>query len=72
MSETLDRIAKFKHDELRKLLSQCLAGEIELFNRMYGSIDDIPEEKINWAIEQCERAIDRRKKEMGQDRKNEE
>jgi len=57
MSETLKKIAEFKHEELRRLLKQCTPGQIDLFNRMYGSVDDIAPEKMDWAIQQCERTI---------------
>jgi len=57
MSETLDKCKKYKHDQLRDLLSQCTEGQRNMFNRMYGSIDTIKEDKIDWAIQQCERTL---------------
>jgi len=62
MSKTLDDIKIYRHDMLRNLLSQCTESQINLFNRMYGSIDTIPDEKINWAIQQCERTIEKNNK----------
>jgi hypothetical protein len=61
MSETLEKVQKFKHDELRSLLDQCTEPQKKLFNRMYESIDEIPPEKMDWAIQQCERTIEMNK-----------
>lgn len=58
MSEALDKIAKFRYDILRDLLSQCTEEQIEVFNRMYVSIDRIEDDQIDWAIQQCERTIE--------------
>lgn len=56
-SYTLNKIKKFRRDSLQELLSQCTPDQISIFNRMYKSIDDIPDEKIDWAIQQCENTI---------------
>ena len=53
-SETLKKIADFRHNQLRELLEQCTEPQQTLFNRMYGSIDSISEDRIDWAIQQCE------------------
>ena len=57
MSETLDRLKKEKKDALKGLLDQCTEKQVSFFNQMYGSFETIPEEKIDWAIQQCERTI---------------
>lgn len=57
MSVALEKIRKFRKQVLVDLYNQCTEPQQALFNRMYGSIDKIPEEKINWAIQQCERTI---------------
>jgi hypothetical protein len=57
MSDGLDRIDKFKRNLLKELLSKCTEPQINLFNRMYKSIEEIPDENIPWAIQQIERTI---------------
>ena len=53
MNELQQKATEFKREELREVLMQCTSKQIELFNRMYGSIDEIPEEKMDWAYTQC-------------------
>ncbi len=48
---------------LRDLLSQCTPGQVEKFHRIYGSVDDVPLNKLQWAINSCERTIAKNKKE---------
>lgn len=62
MSESLKMIDNFRHQVLRDLLSQCTEEQINVFNKMYGSINSIAKEKIDWAIQQCERSISGNKK----------
>ena len=61
MSKTLDDIAAhnaaYKKAQLHGLLDQCTKEQQAFFDRMYGSRDTIPDEKIDWAIQQCERTI---------------
>lgn len=57
MSESLEAIKEYRHQILRDLLAQCNPNQVDIFNRMYGSIDTIPHEKMDWAIQQCERTI---------------
>ena len=61
MSKTLDDIAvhnaAYRKAQLHELLDQCTEEQRAFFDRMYGSRDTIPEEKIDWAIQQCERTI---------------
>ena len=66
MSETLKRIDDFKKEQLRLLLNQCTSEQINFFNRMYGSIDEIKQEKILHAIRQCERQIEKNKEEINE------
>jgi hypothetical protein len=56
-SVVLNRLRLEKKRALVELYNQCTEPQQEIFNRMYGSTDTIPEEKINWAIQQCERTI---------------
>ena len=61
MSKILDKIAAhnatYRKTQLHNLLDQCTKEQQAFFDRMYGSRDTIPEEKIDWAIQQCERTI---------------
>jgi len=54
-------------DILKDLLSQCTEDQQMLFKRMYSHddlernindvVDQMPDDKINWAISQCERTV---------------
>lgn len=46
-----------KYQHLYQLYHQLNKGQQTVFNMMYGSIDTIREDKIDWAIKQCERSI---------------
>ncbi len=60
MSEALEKIEKYKRDILRELFSQCTEKQQEFFDHMYAyGIENMPEDKINWAIKQCENTIKR-------------
>ena len=61
MSKTLNEIKDFKKEKLIELLNQCTKKQQTFFDRMYGSRDTIPEEKIDWAIQQCEKTIENNK-----------
>ena len=65
MSKTLDDIAAhntaYRIAQLHGFLDQCTKEQQAFFDRMYGSRDTIPEEKIDWAIQQCERTIAKNK-----------
>lgn len=56
-SNTLERLRIQKHEALKDLLKQCTEPQIQLFNRMYGSVDIISEDNIDRAIQQCEQTI---------------
>lgn len=62
MSELHEKTTEFKREEIRKLLVQCTEKEIAFFNRLYGSIDAIPEENMNCAYGQCKRTLEWRAK----------
>ena len=49
-----------KSEKLYQLYHQLNKAQQNLFNLMYGSIDTIKEEKIDWAIKQCERTLEKR------------
>ncbi len=54
-------------DILKDLLSQCTEDQQMLFKRMYShdnlerdindAVDQMPDDKVNWAISQCERTV---------------
>lgn len=46
-------------NKLINLYHQVTDKQKEFFNRMYKSIDEIPDEKIEWAIKQCERTLEK-------------
>lgn len=48
-----------KSEKLYQLYHQLNKAQQNLFNLMYGSIDTIKEEKIDWAIKQCERTVEK-------------
>jgi len=50
-------VTEILRNELKRLLSQCNEKQVQLFNRMYKSVEVIPKEKMEWAIEQCERTL---------------
>lgn len=57
-----NKIKTLKYKEMKKLYKKCNKSQQTLFNRMYISIDEIPESKIDWAIVQLERTIDENKR----------
>lgn len=59
MSEGLREIEEFKRSLLKKLLSQCNEKQVDFFNRLYGSVEEIPERMILNAIRQIERTIEK-------------
>ncbi len=61
MNEFDIKSIEFKRNLVKELLSQCTEEQQGFFNRMYKSIDDIPEEKMRWAYLQCQRTIENNK-----------
>ena len=57
-----DRAAEYKREQLRGILYQCTPEQVAFFNRMYKSIDDIPDSKMDWAYQQCLSTIEKNKK----------
>lgn len=45
-------------DMLREYHDQLLPAQLVLFNRMYGSIEKIPFDKMAWAYYQVRRTVD--------------
>lgn len=57
--DELDLKAKeFKRELIREALSGCTEKQISLFNRMYGSIEVIKEDKMRHAYNQCRRTVE--------------
>lgn len=48
---------------LREVLNKCTEGQQNIFNRMYGSIETIPEDKMSWAYSQVMRTLNKQRKE---------
>ena len=61
-SPALEEVRLFRRGILARLYHQCTPEQQALFNRMYGSLESISEEKIDWAIQQCERTVEKNKK----------
>jgi len=67
-NETLKNAAK---DILKNLLSQCTEGQQLMFKRTYchknldtpinDAVDQMDASKIDWAISQCERTVEKNK-----------
>jgi len=62
MSILNNEVIKFKRAKIRELLDQCTESQISMFNRMYGSIDLIPEPKMDRAYDQCLKTIQKNSK----------
>lgn len=68
-NETLIKAGK---DILKGLLVQCTEGQQMMFKRMYShknlnlpineAVDKMDPDKIDWAISQCERTVEKNKK----------
>lgn len=66
-SETLQRLLKEKRQILKDMVITCTDEQQMLFKRMYSHknldlpmpdvVDNIPEEKLDWAIIQCENTL---------------
>jgi hypothetical protein len=57
MSEALNNIENYRREVLRELYNCCTEAQQKFFCRMYKSVDEIDDSKIDWAIKQCERTI---------------
>lgn len=60
-SVSLKKIKRYRKNILVRLYNKLKPENIDKFNRMYGSIDVITDDKIDWAIVQCENQINRNK-----------
>ena len=48
---------EFKRTAIRRLLSRCTEDQVDMFNRMYKSVDHIKPNQLDWAISQVERTL---------------
>lgn len=52
------KVFELKRKLIKEYLDQCTPDQITLFNRMYGSLDKIPEDKTEHAYCQCRRTVE--------------
>jgi len=52
-------LRKQAEELLSNELNKLLPSQISFFHRIYGEIKDIPDSKIDWAVEQCERTLEK-------------
>lgn len=55
------KMSAFGRGIVKELLNQCSQNEKEFFNRMYGSIDKLPLEKMRHAYSQCKNTLEGKK-----------
>jgi 3-methyladenine DNA glycosylase AlkC len=70
-NETIKNVAK---EMLKELLSECTDGQQLIFKRMYcdknlelpinEAVDQMEDDKIDWAITQAERTVKKNRKEL--------
>jgi len=65
MSEVLNRLKAEKKKILVDLYNQCTDAQQDIFNRMYGSTDNVSDAKMDWAIQQCERTVIKNNEKIG-------
>ena len=61
------KLTQFARSELKEGLQQCSDGAVHLFKRMYSHnnlelsidevVDNMPDEKLDWAMQQVERTL---------------
>ena len=55
----------FKRGILKEKLQQCTEPQVQFFNRLYISIEKIPEKKMDWAYKQILKTLElNRKKQL--------
>jgi len=66
MSEILkdleNEFTEKKREALENLLEQCTDGQQEMFFRIFGPTENIPENKLKDAISICERTVEKNAK----------
>jgi hypothetical protein len=46
-NEALARVTEFKRQLMRDFLAQCTEAQVDMFNRMYGSVEIIIEDTMD-------------------------
>lgn len=44
-------------EKMRTMLTQCTEAQQNIFCRMYGSVDEVSDEKLDWAFYQIENSL---------------
>jgi len=57
MEKLNDIATEYKRGILREKLKECTPTQIDLFNKMYVSIDKIEEKNMDWAYQQIMNTI---------------
>ena len=60
-SEALKDIESYRRKTLRDLYNQCTKEQQEFFCKMYGSLEGVKDDRVDWAIQQCETTIKKNK-----------
>lgn len=58
-SPTIKKLLEHKRNTIREMLYKCTEKEIAIFIKMYGSIDHMEEQKMDWAIVQIENTLEK-------------
>ena len=51
------RVVAFKRELVREVLDQCTEKDVSNFNKWFGSVDSIKEEKIEQLYDLCRRTL---------------
>ena len=62
ISKYRDEFVELSRDRLRLYHDRLTKPQTDQFNRMYGSIEEIPYEKMAWAYQKVRRTVDGNKK----------
>ena len=54
-SKTIEELTKAARERMEELLTLCTEAQQNLFERMYPN--DVPDEKLDWALSQIERTL---------------
>ncbi len=57
MSKAIEEIDQFARQKMRLLLLQCTESQVNLFNRMYGSVNGVRDDQMATAFDQIERTL---------------
>ena len=62
-SEALEKLDGAARETLKELYGQCTPEEQQFFCRMYRSLEEVPADRVRWAIQQCENTIRKHERE---------